>query len=36
MLVIWIMSILLGISLYFDLLRKGIEGIGKLFEKKKY
>ncbi|NQX97334.1 MAG: ATP-binding cassette domain-containing protein [Flavobacteriales bacterium] len=34
--VIWLMSILLAISLYFDLLRKVIEGIGKIFEKKKY
>jgi ABC-type multidrug transport system ATPase subunit len=34
--VIWIMCLFLAISLYFDLLRKGIEGIGKLFEKKKY
>ncbi|MBL4592791.1 MAG: ATP-binding cassette domain-containing protein [Flavobacteriales bacterium] len=36
MAVIWLMSLFLGISLYFDLLRKGIEGIGKLFEKNKY
>jgi ABC-type multidrug transport system ATPase subunit len=36
LIVIWIMSIILAISLYFDLLRKGIEGLGKIFEKKKY
>jgi ABC-type multidrug transport system ATPase subunit/uncharacterized tellurite resistance protein B-like protein len=34
--VIWLMCIILGITLYFDILRKGIEGIGKLFEKSKY
>ncbi len=34
--IIWIMSIILAISLYFDLLRKSIEGLGKIFEKKKY
>jgi len=34
--VIWLMCFILGISLYFDLLRKFIEGIGKLFEKKIY
>lgn len=36
LIVIWLMSITLAITLYFDLLRKFIEGIGKLFEKKKY
>ncbi len=36
MAVIWLMCVILGISLYFDLLRKGIEGIGKIFEKNKY
>lgn len=36
MAVIWLMCFVLGISLYYDLLRKGIEGIGKIFEKKKY
>ncbi len=36
MAIIWLMCIVLGISLYFDLLRKSIEGLGKLFEKKKY
>ncbi|PCI97665.1 MAG: ABC transporter [Flavobacteriales bacterium] len=36
MLVIWLMCVALGVSLYYDLLRKGIEGIGKLFEKNKY
>ncbi len=35
-LMIWIMSAILVISLYFDLLRKGLEGIGKIFEKNKY
>jgi hypothetical protein len=30
------MSSLLVISLYFDLLRKGIDAIGKLFEKNKF
>jgi hypothetical protein len=34
--VIWIMCVILGITLYFDILRKGIEGIGKIFEKSKY
>ena len=34
--VIWLMSITLIVTLYFDLLRKLIEGIGKLFEKKKF
>jgi ABC-type multidrug transport system ATPase subunit len=34
--IIWLMCIFLAISLYFDLLRKAIEGIGKLFEKNKY
>lgn len=34
--VIWLMSITLIITLYFDALRKLIEGIGKIFEKKKY
>ena len=34
--VIWLMCFVLGISLYFDLLRKALEGIGKLFEKNKY
>jgi ABC-type multidrug transport system ATPase subunit len=34
--IIWLISIVLAISLYFDLLRKIIEGIGKLFEKNKY
>jgi ABC-type multidrug transport system ATPase subunit len=34
--VIWVMSIILIITLYFDVLRKLIEGGGKLFEKKKY
>jgi ABC-type multidrug transport system ATPase subunit/uncharacterized tellurite resistance protein B-like protein len=34
--VIWLMCIILGITLYFDILRKGIEGIGKIFEKSKY
>lgn len=34
--VIWLMSIILIITLYFDVLRKLIEGAGKLFEKKKY
>ena len=34
--IIWLMCIILGISLYFDLLRKSIEGIGKIFEKNKY
>ena len=34
--IIWIMSILLAITLYFDLLRKFIEGAGKIFEKKKH
>ncbi|MCB0401686.1 MAG: ATP-binding cassette domain-containing protein [Flavobacteriales bacterium] len=33
--VIWGMSIFLAITLYFDLLKKLIEGSGKLFEKKK-
>ncbi|PJA07037.1 MAG: ABC transporter [Flavobacteriales bacterium CG_4_10_14_0_2_um_filter_32_8] len=34
--IIWLMSIALAITLYFDLLRKFIEGAGKLFEKKKH
>ena len=34
--VIWLMSISLVISLYFDLLKKGIKGIGKIFDKRKY
>ena len=36
LIVIWLMSLGLGISLYFDLLRKGIERIGRLFEKNKH
>ncbi len=36
LIVIWTMSLILAIMLYFDLLRKFIEGTGKLFEKKKY
>jgi hypothetical protein len=36
LIVIWLMSIGLAISLYFDLLRKGIERIGRFFEKEKY
>ena len=34
--IIWLMSTLLGVTLYFDLLRKFLEGISKLFEKKKF
>lgn len=34
--IIWLMSTILVVSLYFDLLRKGIEGIGKICEKEKY
>ncbi|MGB0886806.1 MAG: ATP-binding cassette domain-containing protein [Vicingaceae bacterium] len=34
--IIWLMSIFLAISLYFDLLRKALKNLGKLFEKKKY
>jgi len=34
--IIWLMSLTLAISLYYDLLRKCIEGIGKVFETKKY
>ncbi|MGB0882715.1 MAG: ATP-binding cassette domain-containing protein [Vicingaceae bacterium] len=33
--VIWLMSISLAITLYFDLLKKAIEKMGKLFEKKR-
>lgn len=36
LIVIWLMSLGLIVSLYFDLLRKGIEYIERLFEKKKY
>ena len=36
LIVIWIMSILLATTLYFDLLRKGLSSLGKLFEKNKY
>lgn len=34
--VIWCMSIMLIVTLYFDVLRRIIEGAGKIFEKKKF
>lgn len=35
LIVVWIMSIILSITLYFDLLRKLLEGLGKIIEKVK-
>lgn len=36
LIVIWLMSTLLAIMLYFDILRKGIEKIGQMFDKEKH
>jgi ABC-type multidrug transport system ATPase subunit len=36
LIVIWLFTFILSVTLYYDLLRKFIEGTGKLFEKKKY
>lgn len=36
MMVIWLISIGLAISLYYDALRKGLEVLGRIFKKKKY
>ena len=36
LMVIWCFSIFLAITLYYDALRKLLDGLGKLFKKKKY